>query len=132
MFELVFESMRKASESAVGLQQEMFRKWFGQWPTMSPPVFGEPMKFPKKWVDLVGELIKKQQQSVQAQFSVGLRYIEEAFRLGEAKNPEELRAKTIELWQKMFDCLRQTYEAQARDFQTAMAKCTELLTKGAA
>jgi len=35
------------------------------------------------------------------------------------------------LWQKAFDGQRQLYEAQLRDFQAAVAKWTELATKGA-
>jgi hypothetical protein len=69
---------------------------------------------------------------MEAQFSAGMRTIEEAFKLGEVKAPEELRARTVELWQKSFDCLRQVCEAQMRDFQDAMAKWTEMMVKGAA
>ena len=38
----------------------------------------------------------------------------------------------MELWQKSIDCLRQTCEAQLRDFQMAAAKWTEFMMKGAA
>jgi hypothetical protein len=98
----------------------------------SPVNFGEPLKFQKKFLEVMGELIKKQREALEAQFSAGLKNIEEAFHLAEAKDPEELRAKTIELWQKSFQCLRQTYEAQVRDFQAAATKWAELYTKGAA
>lgn len=134
MFEVMFESMRKASESAFEMPREIFRKYVGGWPVMPmcTPVFTEPMKFQKKCADIVTDLVKKQQQTFQQQFSAGLKNIEEALHLGEAKNPEEVRARTVELWQKLFDCLRQAWEAQARDFQAAVSKWTELVTKGAA
>ena len=70
--------------------------------------------------------------SLEAQFNAGVKTIEESFRLCEAKDPEELRARTVELWQKTFDSLRQVYDAQAKDFQTAVVKWGELVTKGAA
>ena len=89
-------------------------------------------KLQKKWVEIVNELVKKQREVLETQFSAGLRNIEEAFHLAEVKNPEELRTKTIELWQKSFDCLRQTYEAQLRKFQTAVTRWVELMSKGAA
>jgi len=132
MFEQVFENLRKASDSAIAMQHEMFNKWVSLWPGVPavPPTFAEPMKFQKKWVEVVGDLIKKQRESLEAQFSAGLGNIEKAFHLAEAQNPEELRAKTVELWQKTFDCLRQTYEAQGRDFQAAMGKYAELITQG--
>ena len=134
MFDKVFESLHKAADSALGMQQELFKKWLGLWPGMAtaPAGFGEPMKFQKKWVEVVGDMIKTERESLEAQFSTGLRNIEEAFRLAEAKDPQELRAKTVELWRKTFECLRQTYETQLRDFQAAVTKWTELVMKGAA
>jgi hypothetical protein len=134
MFEDVLENLRKATESTIQVQQEMYKKWVGLWPGVaSQPAWGEPsQRFQKKWAEIVGELVKKQREILETQFSAGLRNIEEAFHLAEARNPEELRAKSIELWQKSFDCLRQAYEAQVRDFQAAVAKWTEVMAKGAA
>jgi hypothetical protein len=134
MFDQVLESLRKASNSAIEMQQEMFKKWVGLWPGLPavPPGFGDPQKFQKKWVEIGGELAKKQRETLEAQFRAAMQNIEEVFHLAEVKNPEELRAKTIELWQKTFDCLKQTYESQMRDFQAAGAKWTELTMKGAA
>ena len=37
-----------------------------------------------------------------------------------------------ELWQKTFDYLRQASEAQLHDFQNAVGKWAELMTKGVA
>jgi len=133
MFDDVFENLRKAADSAITMQQELFKKWVGLWPAvpLSLPAFGEPLKLQKKWLETVGELLKKQREQMDVQFSTGLRNIQEAFQLAQATNPEELRTKTVELWQKTFECLRQTYEAQVRDFQAAVAKWTEM-TRGAA
>jgi hypothetical protein len=134
MFEQVFDSLRKATESSIALQQEMFRKWIGLWPGMPASAFPftELQKFQKKWVEVVGEVVKKQNESLEAQFKAGLQTIEDAFRLSEVKDPEVLRAKTLELWQKMFDYLRQVSETQLRDFQAALGKWVELMTKGVA
>jgi len=134
MFDQVFESLRKATESSVAMQQEMFKKWIALWPGIPASAFpfGEPQKFQKKWVEMVGELLKQRNETLEAQFKTGLRNIEEAFHLAEAKDPEELRKKTVELWQKTFEYLRQASEAQLRDFQNAIAKWAELMTKGVA
>ena len=135
MFELVFESLKRATETTIQMQQEAFRKWATLWPGLPavPGTFAEQaQKFQKKWAEFYEELLKKQRETLEAQFSAGLRNIEEAFRLADAKNPEELRTKTIELWQKSFECIRQLYDAQVRDFQAAVAKWTELVMKGAA
>ena len=134
MFDQVFDSLRKAADSAIEMQQEMFKKWVGLFPgvPVPPAGFGEPTKLQKKWVEVVGDMIKTERESLEAQFSTGLRNIEEAFRLAEAKDPQELRSKTVELWRKTFECLRQTYETQVRDFQAAVTKWTDLVMKGGA
>jgi hypothetical protein len=134
MFDQAFESLRKATESSIALQQEMFRKWMSLWPAIpvSTFPFSELQKFQKKWVEVVGELLKKKNESLEAQFKAGLQNIEDAFRLTEIKDPEVLRAKMVELWQKTFDYLRQASETQMRDFQNAVSKWAELMTKGVA
>ena len=135
MFDQVFENLRKATEASIQVQQDLFKKWVGLWPGVPgvPAVGAEPfIKVQKKWAEFVGDAVKKQRETLEAHFSAGLRNIEDAFRLAEAKNPEELRAKTVELWQKSFECIRQLYDAQIRDFQAAVAKWTELVMKGAA
>jgi hypothetical protein len=134
MFDQVFDNLRKATEATIQMQQELFQKWVSLWPTLptAPATVTEPAKFQKKWLEIVGELLKKQRETLEAQFSTGLRNIEAAFHLAEAKNPEELRTKTVELWQKSFECLQKTYEAQMHEFQNVAAKWVELVTKGAA
>jgi hypothetical protein len=134
MFEQAFESLHNATESSIALQQEVFRKWMGLWPGIPASIFPftELQKFQKKWVEVVSELVKKQNETLETQFKAGLQSIEEAFRLTEIKDPEVLRAKTVELWQKTFDYLRQTSETQLRDFQHAVNKWAELTTKGVA
>jgi hypothetical protein len=137
MFEPVFENLRQATEATIQMQQDLFRKWVSFWPGVPgiptiPAVGAEPfIKFQKKWTEFVGEIVKKQRETLEAQFSAGLKNIEEAFKLADVKNPEELRTKTIELWLKSFECIRQLYDAQVRDFQAAVAKWTELVMKGA-
>ena len=136
MFEQVYDSLRTATESSIHMQQEMFKTWIGMWPGV--PAMGngggEPFKkyqkFQQKWAEFVADMVKKQREVMEAQFSAGLKNIEEAFRLGEIKDPEEVRAKTIELWQKAVEFMRQMYEAQMRDFQAAVMKWTEMVTKG--
>lgn len=132
MFEQVFENLHKATDSTIQMQQELFKKWVSLWPTLpvTSAVLDQPLKLQRKWQESVGELIKKQRETLETQFSAGLKGLEDAFHLAEAKNPEELRVKTVELWQKAFDCLRQTAEAQMCDFQGAVARWTELVTKG--
>jgi hypothetical protein len=128
----VINSIRTVTESSVAMQQELFKKWMGMWPgaLMPPSPFEEPQTLQKKWMEVGGELLRKQNDWLMIQITNGLRTIEEAFRLVEAKDAEELRTKTIKLWQKSFDCLRQTSEGQIRGLHNAVAKWTELMKKG--
>jgi hypothetical protein len=135
MFEQVFENLRTATETGMRLQHDMIKQWTGLWPGGAPaanPEGAPTAGAQKKWADFVTEQVKRQRETMETQFSAGLKNIEEAFHLAEAKDPEELRARTVELWQKSFDCLRKLYESQLRDFQAAAVKWTELVTRNAA
>ncbi len=131
----VLDSMRKTSEATLQTQQELFKKWVGLWPGFSayhPDSAGVVLKFQERWAKAVGELAAMQCQVLQEQFSAGLKNIEAAFRLAETKDFEELRGKTVELWQKVFESLQQAYQAQFRCFQTAATKMIDaVMTKGA-
>jgi hypothetical protein len=135
MFENVYDNLRTATEKSIHMQQELFDKWMGLWLGVPGVPVGEPGPTPRaqtKLAEFAAELVKKQRETLAALFDAGLQNIEEAFHLPEAKDPEELRAKTIELWQRSFDCLLKTYEAQVHDFQAAVGKWTEMITKTAA
>ncbi len=134
MFEPVFETLRKTTETSLQMQQEMFKKWVALWPGMVPQTsWGEQaQKFQKKWAETVSEMVKKQNELLETQFKVGLQNLEDSLRLAEAKDVEEMRGKTLELWRKTFDCLRQTFDAQMREFQTAASRWCEVAGKGAA
>ena len=128
----IIDHIRAETESSIALQQGLFKKWIGMWPgvLVPTPPFEEPQKFHKKWMEVGGELLRKQNEWLKAQFEAGLRTIEDAFHLAEAKDAEELRTRTIKLWQKTFDCLCQASEAQIRGLNSAMARWTELMNKG--
>jgi hypothetical protein len=131
MFDKVFENFRKATEATVHLQQEMFKTWLNLWPGVpeSSPTFEEQVQqFQKKWAEIVGDLLKKQRELTGAHFKAGLQNIEKAFQIRDAKSPEELRAKSIELWKKCFDDLRQVFETQLHGFEAAIEKWAELAT----
>jgi hypothetical protein len=135
MFELVFENLKKATEVGLQMQQETIKRCIGFWPgypTGPANIPEQAQKFQKKWAEFYEEVLKKQRETLAAQFQAGLKNIDEAFRLAETKDPAELRAKTVELWQKVFESLRQAFETQVRDIQAIAGRFTELATKGAA
>ncbi len=135
MFNVVFDSLKRATEMSLQTQQEAFKKWAGISPgaPVGPIVIPQQAQaFRQKWAEFFGEALKKQREVIEVQFKAGLKNIEEAFKLAECKEPAELRAKTLELWQKVFEALHQASEAQVRDLQSLAARWTELVTKGTA
>jgi len=132
MFNQVFDNVRQATETTVQMQQEMFKTWLKMWPGLpaSAPLRGEKLQeFQKKWAATVGDMLKQQREVTEAQFKAGLQSIDRAFQLGEAKTPEEVRAKSLELWQKCFEDLRQVYETQMHGFEAVVEKWVELASR---
>jgi hypothetical protein len=132
MFEQAFATLQSITESNIHLQQELFNKWVGFWTGVPAPANAPPKQVQqaqKQWADFVKDLVSRERETLELQFSAGLKNIEDAFRLAEVKDPQELRIKTIEFWQKSIDCVRQIYEAQVRDFQAAAVKWADLVLK---
>lgn len=134
MFEPMFDNLRRATEMTIQMQQEMLKKWTALWPSPpSPTGWSEQVqKYQKKWAEITEETLKKQREVLESQCNAGLKNLERAFDLADTKDYEQLRGKTIELWQKSFDSLRQTFEGQLHSYQSAMGKWLDLMTKGAA
>jgi len=129
MFEQLFENVRRAAEFNIQMQQEACKKWFGM-PAACNGASEKVVAVKKEFAELACDLVKKQREALEAQFSAGLGVVEEAFHLTEAKNPEELRARTVELWRKAFDSQRELYEGQLRAFQPVVVRWIDLVMKG--
>jgi len=153
MFDQILDTYRRAAESTMQFQQTMLRNWIQQqW----PPMFGVP-NFPNpgnffpnpmsaftnpgtawldqahdvqtKWGETVTGMLNKHRESLDAQYRAGIKTIEDVFRLGEAKDPEQLRKLTEELWKHSFEALKSVTEDQTRELQTAMQKWLELVSQ---
>jgi len=151
MFDMILENYRKATESTMKVQQDMLRNWTMQWPQMfGAQSFGFPLtggpatsampgaawleqfsEAQKKWAETVTEMLNKHRESLDAQYKAGIRTIEDAFRVAEAKDPQQFRRLTEELWKHSFDCLKTVAESQVHDVQAAMQKWYETVSKAA-
>ncbi len=137
MFDQVFDSFRRATETTLQAQQDLFRQWMSQWPMFPMAPDGAPggaaddeiRNLKKQWTDSVTALLTKHCDTLDSQYRAGIKTIEEALRTTEAKSPEEFRQLTEELWRKSFEVLKQTIENQIHDFQAAVEKWTELMTR---
>src|SRR5947208_1997110 len=100
MFNQIFENFRQATEATVQLQQEMFKTWINLWPGIpASSSSGEEQvaQFQKKWAAALNDMLRRQREVTAAHFKAGLQNLEKAFQIGEAKTPEDLRAKSLEL-----------------------------------
>jgi hypothetical protein len=133
MFEQVIDNVRRATEFNIRMQQKLFKKCGGFFPGFPVPAEGGPevvTEFNAKVAAFVADVVKKQRGTLVPRFDAGLKIVEEACHLMEVKDTEEMRTKTIDVWQKTCDCMRQLYEAEMADVEAIISQWTELVTKG--
>ena len=110
LFEQAFDNLRKAAESNVEMQQELFRKWNTNWPGFPQPQ--------SAWVERVHKFQKAWTKTA-----------EEAFRVAQSSDPQEYGKRCEALCRKSLDVLRETGELQVKEMQEALNKWTELAAK---
>ncbi|MFO0907998.1 MAG: hypothetical protein U0794_06505 [Isosphaeraceae bacterium] len=153
MIDQVMEQFRRATESTLQIQQQLLQQWSQQWTHlpfpgftgmpgmpgmpagMTPPAFGTPMAdqvqvFQKRMAAAVTDLLEKHRAALDAQYAAGIRTLEDAFRIGEAKDPAQLLRLTEEFWKHSFDCLKTLAEDQVKGFQAATQTWMENVSKG--
>jgi len=141
MFDQILDNYRKAAESTMQFQQTMMRNLTTQWPQMPLPGIGLPNpgaawveqvhSAQSKWGETVVGMLDKHRESLDAQYRAGIRLIEDTFRTGEAKDPEQFRRLTEELWRHSFDALKSVTEDQIRECQSVMKKWFDLVSQSA-
>lgn len=122
MFEDMFAGFRKASESSLQMQQDLFRQFTQQW--MSAPAASTAgastdwmRGFQKRWIEMAVEMLGKHRESLDSMYGAGIQVIEQAFRTTEAKSSDDYRRMVEEIWRKLFDTFRDRAETQFREFQ---------------
>ena len=90
MFEQIFENFRKATETTLQAQQDLFRQWMSQWPSIpieSPPTDSKGkvsdqvksfQEHQEKWSDGVMALMTRHCEALDAQYRAGIHTIEDA------------------------------------------------------
>jgi len=127
----ILESFQRATQSTVRLQNEIFKQWAQQWPTMPLNPAGASAEwyqtFYKNWLQLVSDPLNanKRHESLESLYDAGVRVIEEAFRVSEAKTPEDYRHMVEDLWRELFTIYREGTEGQLRDFEKGIASWLE-------
>lgn len=121
MFDQVFDSIRKASEFSLQMQQEALKYWADQWMSF-PPLTGDPQSewnraFQKRLGEAAVELLNRHRGAIDAAYKSGTDLIQQTFKVSGAKSPEEYRQMVEDLWRKLFDTFREQADMQLRDMQ---------------
>ena len=93
LFEQTFENMRKAAESNIEMQQELFRNWNANWPGFPQPEnawLDRVQKFQKEWSKTFTELLNRHRKVLDEQYGWQSNRLEEAFRVAQASDPRSV------------------------------------------
>ncbi len=86
----------------------------------------------RKWAEAVADMLKRHQETLEEQYRAGIRAIDDAFRVGEARDPEQFRRLSEELWRQNCEVLKTAVASQMHDVQSVMQKWYEAARLGAA
>jgi hypothetical protein len=130
MFDQLFENFRRASESSIQMQQDLFKHWTQQLTAGVPTAAGAPMEWnrgqQKRLLELALEMLNKHREALDSTYKAGIVVVEQALRVSEAKSSEEYRRLVEDLWRKVFETVRDQSEAQFREFQRWSEKSAEM------
>ncbi len=121
MFEKVFESFRRAAESSMKAQQDMFKHWGQSWPWMPSPSgtanWTESAR--QRWMEALTEALNNQRELIDSTYKSGIQLIEQTFRVSGAQSPHDFQRTMEDLWRKLSDSFKEQTEVQMREFQKA-------------
>ena len=126
MFDLLFESFRKASESSMQVPMDMIKNLTQQMPTASGAGMEFSKTFQKRWAELAIESMNKHRESLDSTYRTGIQLMEQALRVSDVKSSAEYQKIVEELWRKLVDVYKEQSEGQVRDLQTWAAKSFEM------
>jgi hypothetical protein len=130
MSDQVFDTFRKASESWLKMQQDLFHTGAPA-SFFTPPQGGAPPEWArnaqKKFIDLAAEILERQRESVDALFKSSINLLQQTSQISEAKSSEDYRRAAEDLWRKWFESVKSHSETQFRDVQTFAGKSLEIV-----
>ena len=123
MFDKFFETFRKAAESSLRAQQDMFKQWAMPWPYSAPTTpfmatdWSETLQ--KRWLESTTEALNSHREFLNSLYKSSIQMLEQSVRMTGAKSPEDYQRTLEDLWQKMSESFKEQSEAQMREFQKA-------------
>jgi hypothetical protein len=136
MFEQLLDSFRRASQSTLQGQQQLFKQWLQQWPGASSAAGGVPSEWPqalqKQWLESLSETLNRQRELLDSSYRKGAQLIERASHVSELESPEGYRQLAEELWRSFSETLKDQAEANVRDFQKATQRWLDVTAQNIA
>jgi hypothetical protein len=86
----------------------------------------------RKCAEAVADMLKRHQETLDEEYRAGIRAIDDAFRVGEARSPEQFQRLSEELWRRNCEVLKTAVASQMHDVQSVMQKWYEAVRLGAA
>ena len=132
VYDQVLENMKKAAEAGLKMQQDAMQQWTALWPSVPSPqsIWTDKVRdFQKQWSSALSDLAHKHRSTLDRQYQATIESFEEALNVGESTDPEEFRKRTEQFFRKSLDCMREATEAQMKEYQDAMGKLSELVSK---
>ena len=127
MFDQLVDGVRKATESSVQMQQEMFRNLTRAWAPGDGGAAGDfGRSAQKRWLELTLELLNKHREALDSTYKMALQILEQSLHLSEATSLNDSRKQAEDLWRKIFDAQKERAESQFRDLQTLFDKSAGL------
>jgi hypothetical protein len=130
MQDQVFEAFRKASASFVQMQQDLFKQWTQQWPTVPLEIAGASgewlQKFQKRWLEFTTDSLNMHRQSLDSMYGAAIEIMSQAFKLSESTTPEDYQRATGDLRRKIFETFKAQSESQLREMEKEVEKWFEL------
>ena len=126
MFDLLFESFRKASESSMQVPMDMLKNLTQQLPSASGAGMEWSKTFQKRWAEFAIESLNKHRESLDSTYRSGIQLIEQTFRVSDVKSSTDYQKIVEQLWQKLLDVFKEQSESQVRELQTWAAKSFEM------
>jgi hypothetical protein len=125
MFDQLFDSFRKTSESALQTQQDLMKRWVNAWPSLpvnTPGSTNDWNSTQRRWLESMTELLNMHRGMLDSTYKAGIELIESTFRLTEARSAEDYRRLMEEVWRKLSETIKNQSDLQLRELQSASAK----------
>jgi hypothetical protein len=136
MLDQVMESFRKASESSLQMQQDLFKQWSQQWfssATNGTSIGPEGISsLQRRSIDLAIEALNKHRESLESSYRSSIQVLEQAFRVSEARSPEDARRMVEELWRNVLAIMKEQSEGQFREMMRWTEKMFEVAPRPSA